>query len=329
MPTDASAGPMVPVMELTPTVTMPTLLLGASGFDRPDTRESERLLDHFVARGGVALDTANFYHAGNHELLLGRWMAARRNRSQMVIVTKAAHPVDGIARVTPAAINADVEVSLRRLRTDNVDLLLLHRDDPAMPVEPLLACLEKLLQEGKVRAYGASNWSTTRLNDAGRASEALGVHGFSCSSPYLGLAMHVEPRWPDSVSACDDESLAWYAARQMPVLAWSSQSEGYFAWSDEASDVPGAYDHPGNQARRVRAQELGARRGWPASQVALAWVLSQPFPVAAIVGASSTDSVDRSVAGARNRLTDVERRWLWDGTGPAPQSTAQSSSGMT
>jgi aryl-alcohol dehydrogenase-like predicted oxidoreductase len=305
-------------------VVLSRIILGAGGFDRPDIRLSERIWDHYLEQGGTTFDTANFYHSGNHEVLLGRWLASRRVRQRVVLITKASHPINGVDRVNPAVIQAELTESLKRLGTDYVDLFLLHRDDPAVEVGPIIDCLEALRDAGAIREYGASNWTISRLDDAADYARENGLHGFACSSPYLGLAHHRSPRWPGGVSACDATSLRWYRARQMPLLAWSARSEGWFAEPGPGPAAPvEVYDDALNRARRTRAITLARETGLTASQIALAWVLSQPFPVADLVGASSERSVDESLAVSAERLDRGDQQWLFEGgprARPAPEA---------
>jgi aryl-alcohol dehydrogenase-like predicted oxidoreductase len=305
-------------------VILSRIILGAGGFDRPDIRLSERIWDHYLEQGGTTFDTANFYHSGNHEVLLGRWLMSRRVRQRIVLITKAGHPINGVDRVNPAVIQTELAESLKRLGTDYVDLFLLHRDDPTAEVGPIIDCLESLRESGAIREYGASNWTMSRLDDAADYARENGFRGFACSSPYLGLARHRTARWPGGVSACDAASLRWYRARQMPLLAWSARSEGWFAEPGPGPAAPAeVYDDALNRARRIRAIALAREMGLTPSQIALAWVLSQPFPVAALVGASSEKSVDESLTVSSERLDPGDRRGLFDGgprTRPVPEA---------
>ncbi len=164
-------------------------------------KETFALLDRFVALGGNFIDTARIYsdwvpgETRRSERVLGDWMQARRNRPSLVISTKGAHPfIESLdtPRSAVAEIRDDLEGSLRTLRLDTVDLYWLHRDDPTRSVGHFIDLLNAFVREGKVRHFGASNWSTERLraaNDfargpASRASPPTSRSGASaCSSP--------------------------------------------------------------------------------------------------------------------------------------------------
>jgi len=274
------------------------------------------LLDQFAALGGNAVDTAHIYGRGESERALGRWLAQRGNRDQMVIITKGAHPApDWTPRLTPAAIAADLAESLERLGT-TIDLYLLHRDDPAMPVGPIVECLNEHLAAGRIRAMGASNWTPERIQEANEYAAARGLAGFAASSPNLALAVPNKPHWPGTVSIAGDRAaLAWYRARQFPVLAWSSQAGGFFSgrFSPDRPEAPRmvqVYDSPGNWERLRRARELAAARGCTPVQVALAWVLHQPFPIFALIGPHSVAELQDSAGALAVHLTPEETAWL-------------------
>ena len=139
----------------------------------PETyNRAAELLDAFLDAGGNCIDTAHIYGFGNSEKTLGRWLEESGRRGEIVLITKGCHPaVDpqnlfGKAwapRLTPEAIRADLSESLERLRTDYVDLYLLHRDDEAMPTGPLVEALNQEQARWRIRAFGASNWRVERI----------------------------------------------------------------------------------------------------------------------------------------------------------------------
>lgn len=269
------------------------LALGTLGFS-PATRERDyAVLDAWVEAGGTTIDTAHVYEDGDAERLLGRWLRDRPGaRERIVIVTKGAHPRGESVRVTPADIAADLRDSIERLGGP-VDLYLLHRDDPAVEVGPLIDALDAHRRAGELRAFGVSNWTLARIEEANRYAAARGVAGICCNSPHLSLGVQNEPPWPDCRSATDAASRAWHARTGMLLLAWSAQAGGFFAGSEgEAARV---YQNDGNRARRARAEELGRRLGHSANAVALAWVLAQPFPVVAVIGPHSVEHLRASL----------------------------------
>src|SRR3569833_1289287 len=147
------------------------------------------LLDRWVEAGGNIVDTAHLYNGGSSERALGQWIADRDCREQIVVLTKCAHHNVDRKRVTPEDITCDLRDSLARLKTDYVDLYILHRDDPEIPVGEIVDVLNRYYREGRIHAFGGSNWSTARLDEANAYAAAHGLQGFTGSSPHLSLAV--------------------------------------------------------------------------------------------------------------------------------------------
>ncbi len=264
-----------------------TMLLTDSGAD---------VLDEYVRLGGNTIDTARVYGDGDAERALGAWLEARPGaRERLIIVSKGAHPSGDRKRVTAEEIERDLRVSVDLLGGP-IDLYLLHRDDPSVPVGAIVECLTALREAGLLLAYGTSNWTTARIDEANAWAAAHGLEGFCVSSQHLSLATQNEEQWPDTRSANDPEIHAWHQRTQTPLLAWSPQARGYF-FGRTGSEVLRVYDNAVNRERRRRAEQLGERLGRTPAQVAMAWVLQQPFPVFACFGARSADQV-REAFGA-------------------------------
>jgi aryl-alcohol dehydrogenase-like predicted oxidoreductase len=292
------------------------LILGSGGFGTLQPPWSE-MLDAFVAAGGNAFDTAYSYGRGESERQLGTWLAARGHHEDLVVVTKGAHHLpDGTQRVTPEAIDEELPESLRRLGIETIDLYLLHRDDPTKPVGPIVECLNRHLAAGRIKAFGASNWTIARFEEANAYAAAHGLVGFAVSSPNLALAVTNEPMWPNCVSVAGDrDALAWFARTQTTLLAWSSGASGFFSGrytpeGKENPEVVRVYYRPDNWQRLDRARELAAAKRVTPTQVALAWVLSQPFPTFALVGPRTREELDDCLGAAALDLTPDEVAWL-------------------
>ena len=273
------------------------------------------LMNEWLNLGGNIVDCANVYGGGNSERALGRWIEETGRREEIVILTKGAHMNGDRRRVTPWDIGSDLLDSLARLKTDYVDLYLLHRDDPSVPVGPIVEALNEHKRAGRIRAFGGSNWSVERLEEANTYADAHGLEPFTASSPNLSLATQNEPMWFECNSANDPDSLAWYERTQMPLFAWSSQAGGFFTGrfspeNRDNSDMVRVYYNDGNWERLKRAQELGERKAVPALQIALAWVLNQPFPAYALFGPRNLEELHSSIAAIEVELTPDEVQWL-------------------
>lgn len=284
------------------------LVLGTARFSKAPLDTSTALFDAWVEAGGNVIDTGRQY--GNAETIVGRWLRERRRRDDVVVLTKGGHyDLDtGRQRITPADITADLEESLRQLGVDTIDLYLLHRDDPSQPVGPILETLNEHRRAGKLRAFGGSNWTHARLDEARAHAEANGLETFACSSPQLSLAVPSEPPWPGCISIHEPDALAWYARTQLPVFSWSSQAAGFFAGVD--SDLTRVYRTADNAERLRRARELAERKGCSPTQLALAWTAHQPFPTYAIVGPADADEIGESIVALDVELPPDEADWL-------------------
>jgi aryl-alcohol dehydrogenase-like predicted oxidoreductase len=285
--------------------------------------ESFRLLDAIFAQGCTALDTAHVYGTprGDCERAVGAWLHERGLREQIVIVGKGAHHNEDRARVTPFDISSDLFDSLARLRTDYIDLYLLHRDDPRMPVGPIVEVLNEHLRAGRIRAFGGSNWHHTRIAEANAYADAHGLAPFVASSPNFSLAEQLQPPWPGCISISGPqqaEARAWYAQARMPLLSWSSLAGGFFSGrlrrdnldSFESQLAVTTYASPENFTRLDRAQQLAAARDLSVPQVALAYVLSQQLEIFALVGCRTPEEFAANAAAAQVRLTPQECAWL-------------------
>ena len=287
-------------------------------FDRRDSAFA--VLDAWAELGGDLVDTAAVYGAGESESVLGEWLASRGARDRVVILTKGAHPdAEWRSRMSPEAIAADIEASLGRLGTDHVDIYMLHRDDPAVPVGEIVDALHEHVVAGQARSIGASNWTPERLEAAAAHADATGRTPLTSSSVYFGLAEPVRPYTPGCVDAWAEDARRWYTvnAERWPLFAWSSQSGGFYADDfDPARAAPEAvasWDTAPNRARRDRARDLAARRGLSTPQVALAHVLSQPFRPIALAGLRDPGRLHAAWAVLDVELAETEMRWLETG----------------
>ncbi|MNH82440.1 General stress protein 69 [compost metagenome] len=271
-------------------------------------------LDAFLAISGNTIDTANIYCGGESEEVIGRYMKDRGNRDQLVILTKGAHHNEKGPRVTKQDIASDLETSLQRLQTDHIELYALHRDDTNQKVGDIIEWLNEHIQAGRIGAIGASNWTWQRLQEANEYADEHGLVGFTFNSPNLSLAKPNEPFWAGCVSA-DEDTLVWHERSQFPLLSWSSQARGFFtgrfspAVRDNA-DMVRVFYNDSNWERLRRAGELAAEKNVTMVQIALAYVINQPFPTCALIGAQSLEELISCDEGSRIRLTSDEMDWL-------------------
>jgi aryl-alcohol dehydrogenase-like predicted oxidoreductase len=296
---------------------IPRIVAGTArlGFVLPDLltgrarRDAElRTLDALVEAGCTAFDLAASYQLGGTERLVGQWLASRGHRQKLLLIGKGGHPYPGLRpnRLTADALSADLDASLRRLGIERLDLYLLHRDFPGAPLEPIVEALATAHRAGKIQAWGVSNWTVDRIEAIGAVARRAGLPPPAASSPHFSLVDWVRPPWTGSVSiagASNREARSFHQRTQLTVLAWSPLGSGFLT---SGADRGGCYGSAANVARRERVRALARERGCTPAQIALAYLFSQPFPVSAVVRASTGDKMREDLAAAAMRLTPAE-----------------------
>jgi aryl-alcohol dehydrogenase-like predicted oxidoreductase len=281
-----------------------------------------RLYDTFREAGGNFFDTAHCYcfwikrGHGASERALGECIRGAGDRAEVVVATKGGHPAvppqyprpDWYQ--APEVIARDVQDSLERLGVEQIDLYYLHRDDLRLPVGEIIGALNEQIASGRVRYLGASNWSTARIAEANAYAAKHGLLGFVASEPHWNLA--VRHQMPDpTMRLFNDEDEHWHARHLLPVVPYTPTAGGYFASNGERAKD--AFENPASRARLMRARELAKRLEVTPNQVALAWLMSHPFPVVPILGTTKVDHLMDGLGAADVRLTAEQVRWLRDG----------------
>jgi len=291
----------------------------------PNSQERDfGLLDTFAGCGGTYIDTAEVYGAveghGFSEMVIGEWLSARPGvRENIVLSSKGLIPgfcealYPGGAKIDPPSIHKAIDGSLKRLKTDYLDIWMFHRDEPSHAVGPLVDALDEEVRSGRIKAYGASNWTTRRLQEA--IDYALGNQKaeMMSSSENFSLARANEPFWPDTVFVTEDDR-AWYKSNDLPLIAWSALGRGFFAKGDpndrSDADLVRTFYSDDNFKRKQRAMEFAVAKGLSMFEVALGYVINQDFPVVALNGAGTSEHVANSARASDLHLTSAERDWL-------------------
>ena len=290
-----------------------------------DEAQSFDLLDKVFYLGCNTIDTAHVYSGGESERIIGRWIKARGLRERIVIITKGAAHSEDRRRMTPFDIESDLYDSLARLKTEYIDLYLLHRDDPDSPFEPIVDALNEHLRAGRLHAFGVSNWSHERLEAANTYALSNGLQPFMASSPQFSLAESIDEPWPLCISISGFAGVAareWYTSTQIPLLAWSPLASGFFSgrfrrdnlhlfgereWDEVAVR---SYANEINFQRFDRASALAAEKGLTPAQIALAYVMNQPMNLFVLVGPHSAEKFKANVEASTVKLTQKEMDWL-------------------
>lgn len=268
------------------------------------TLAGQMVLDDYFERGGNAFDTAFIY--GSADEALGHWMKSRGVREDVVLIAKGAHTPN----CTPEGLTRELFASLEKLQTDRAELYIMHRDNLEVPVGEFVTVLNEHLRAGRFQAFGGSNWTIERIEEANAYAAANGLIGFSVLNNQMSLARMVDPIWAGCLSVSDPESRAWLERNQFPVLAWSSQARGFFTDRSPDEELTRCWFAPDNFERKKRAAELARKKGVEEINVALAYVLTQPFPVWTLIGPATCGEVRSSLRALKVELTLAERQWL-------------------
>lgn len=299
----------------------------AEGATAEDKEKAFKLLDDVFEAGINTFDCASHYG----EEIMGEWMQARGNREECVIITKCAHPNKWRDRVTDFDILSDIHDSLCKLKTDYVDVYMLHRDNPEMPVGAIVEVMNRLYYEGKVKLFGASNWTHKRIAEANEYAEENNLIPFTVSSPNFGLAEQVSDPWVGDAKfggGCvtiagpeNKEAREWYAENNIPVFAYSSLARGFFSGAFRSSEPEKAkeiLDEPGyigyfcenNLKRLARCEELAEKKGITVAQAAMAWIYNQKFEVFALSSPVTAEQLKANIEALEIELTEEEVKWL-------------------
>jgi len=269
------------------------------------------MFDDFFERGGNCFDTAWIYAGGVCQRLLGQWVKNRGIRDQVVIIDKGAHT----PWCTPEGMARQLAESLERLRTDYVDIYMLHRDNLDVGVDEFIEALNDQHQAGRIRSFGASNWTLERFAAANGYARAKGLIGFAALSNNFSLARMVAPPWDGCLTSSDGEWRRWLSETQTPLMSWSSQARGFFAGRarpDDHSDpeLVRCWYSDDNFQRLARAVELSEKRKVLPINIALAYVLCQPFPTFSLIGPRTLAETRSSMPALDIELTPQELAWL-------------------
>ncbi len=293
-------------------------------FDPSKPDQAFALLDMAMEYGINTFDTAHVYGEGN-ETMLGNWVRERGVRDQVVILAKGAHPY-GHNRVTPEDIEADLTESLRRQNSDYFDLYVLHRDDPAVPVGPIVEALNKHKDAGRIGAFGGSNWTWERIKEANDYAASHNLTPFAVTSPNYSLAEMYAPPWDDCLSISGPQGQAdrdYYAETGIAVMPWSSMAGGFFSdtYHQDNLETFGqdnyfaqicikCYCGETNFQRLDRVRELASAKNLTVAQIALAFTFSQPMNLFPLVSSLTKEQFAANVAAVEVALTPIEVAYL-------------------
>jgi len=278
-----------------------------------DAQTSFRLLDAFVAAGFNLIDTADVYskfapgnHGGESETIIGRWLKQGNRRDKVIIATKVGLEMEPDAKgLSKAYILRAAENSLRRLQTDYIDLYQSHRDDPGTSLDETLQAYAQLMEQGKVRAVGASNYSAERLSYAMTLSRRHELPRYECLQTEYNL--HDRAEYEKTLEpVCIENGLG--------VLSYFSLASGfltgkYKSETDVADKARGDFVKKYLNERGLKIidtlNQVAKRLHAAPAQVALAWLLARPTVTAPIASATSLEQLKELIGATRLKLDEA------------------------
>ncbi|MEU4654025.1 aldo/keto reductase [Streptomyces sp. NPDC023723] len=289
------------------------LALGGNVFGwTADEDQSFAVLDAYTAAGGNFVDTADAYSAwaegnrgGESETVIGKWLARRGNRDDVVLATKVGrHPeYTGLRADT---VKAAADASLRRLGTDRIDLYYTHFDDPEVPVEEIIGALDELVRAGKVRHIAASNISAERLQEALDFSAREGLARYVALQPHYNLVTRdtYEGKLQDLAERAGLAAVPYYALAA--GFLTGKYRPGATVDSARAAGAARHLETARGQRVLTALDEVAQAHDAPVATVALAWLAAQPTVTAPIASARTVAQLPALLGVADLRLTDTE-----------------------
>jgi aryl-alcohol dehydrogenase-like predicted oxidoreductase len=288
------------------------LMFGGNVFGwTADEATSFKLLDRFVDAGLNAIDTADVYSrwvgghkGGESETIIGKWLKARGGRDKVVIATKVGMDMPNVGQgLSRAHIMRSCEDSLKRLQTDVIDLYQSHKDDPSTPVDEPLAAYQKLIEQGKVRAIGASNFGAARLAEALRASADKKLPRYESLQPHYNLYERSE---------YERELEPLVLKEKIAVIPYYSLASGFLTGKYRSeTDLSKSAARGGSMKARLNQRgmrilksldDVSARLGANPARVALAWLMARPSITAPIASATNLAQIEDLIAATELKL---------------------------
>lgn len=290
------------------------LVLGTGAFGtHMSDADSRDVLSAYVEAGGNFIDTANVYGrwapAGEptSERLIGNWLARGVERDRLVIATKGGCPPlsdMSMSRMSRKDIEHDINDSLRNLRTDYIDLYWLHHDDPARPVEDIVASLVSLKQAGKIRYFGLSNWRHPRLRQAFAAAELAAAGSFVAIQKMWNAAVVNSRRLTvERMTFFDEGDARLISDTGLQLVCYSSQAQGYFAGfqrpdfssSELFRNAREFYENPRSRERAEIISRVAHQLAADPTATALRALLSSKLPAWPIIGPANRAQLETTL----------------------------------
>lgn len=281
------------------------------------TRDVESMLNIFFEKGGKCIDIARSYNNGLSEVLVGRWLMNSGLRNKIIVSTKGGHPQkENCARLSRNAIELDLDASLKALKTDYVDLYWLHRDDENLSTEEIVDYLNSFVKAGKIKFFGASNWSFHRLLKANTYAKRTGQMGFSCSQIQWSVGTPNPCYYDDfGMKYMNVQEYNLYKVSKFPLFVYSSQAKGFFYYINNKRKFGYQQEKFDNEINREIYKELysiAKKYNVPLSYPVLGFILSSPLNVVPIVGCRTEYDLIECFSAIKFQLQKKEYQNLYD-----------------
>lgn len=285
------------------------LVLGSIGYT--GLPHLAAMYDAFFERGGNTFDTSWHYGSGKMDGMIGAWMESRGVRDQVVLIGKGAHT----PWCTPEFFRKQLEESLDKLGTDHLEVYMLHRDNPDVPVSEWVDALEEQRQAGRFELYGGSNWTRERIDAANEYAQKVGASGFRVLSNQFSLARMIDPVWAGCLSVSGVEERRWLEENDIILMPWSSQARGFFTdrsgpEQTEDAELVRCWYSDDNFERKRRCYQVAEEWGVSPVTVAASYVLSQPFATFPLIGPFNPWEMDDSIEACQRNLSTEQLAWL-------------------
>jgi len=296
------------------------ILLGTAYFgDGICEEDAFAIMDRYCSFGGCHIDTARLYANGVSEEIVGRWL--ERKKSQDIFVSTKGGYYDYDAgeapRLSKTDVQSDLDKSLKALRLDVIDFYWLHRDDENKPVSEIIDMMNEFVKDGKIKAFGASNWRWERIDEANLYAKENALIPFTATQIRFNPAYCLGER--GGLVGMDGDSFSYYKSKSMPVVAYSSQAKGFFSKMAERGEsslsekAKKRYLCEENLQKLEVLKKLSKKYDCSVASVISAafssFCVPEVFPV---IGTGKLSQLDDTMAGHTITLTQKELSEIFD-----------------
>jgi aryl-alcohol dehydrogenase-like predicted oxidoreductase len=300
------------------------LCLGTGGFGTVvSKKESHKQLDFFFEHGGNFIDTARVYsdwvpgETGRVEKILGRYLKEKNSRKLWVVCTKGGHPLLSsmeVPRLSREELTKDIELSLKDMQIDYVDIYLLHRDDVNVGVDEIIDLLNEFVAAGKIRYFGCSNWTLQRVQEAQEYAENCGKAGFCCNQLLWNIGSS-SITCPKDIVVMDKDMLRFCRKTKFTIMPYSCQAGGFFSklCGDKISRARALqtdYATGKNLSLYSTIQSLGLKYKVPISHIVVSYLISRPETVIPVFSSSKLDTIEDTVNGVELEICASDIRLI-------------------